>query len=384
MNTYRFLKVLAVALILVIAPAAYAAHVETGKSVSIPVTQSISDNAYLAGGQIVFSTTAQKDLVAAGGQVTVNGPVWGDALLAGGMVQVLEQVRGDVRAAGGQVTIGSGVSGDVIVMGGEVRILPGVVIGGDVIAAGGSVNIEGAVNGGLRAYGGDIVVNGAIAGPVSIKAGKSVTFGEKTVLGNILMYWAPKEATVAEGAKLGDEVTFLNQNPDESRIPALAPFAFAILGTLFLIKFFGTLVAALVLVLVFGKFSKTLVASSLEGFWKTAGIGFIALAVTPILVIVLGMTVLGLYIALALAFLYLLCLIIAGALMCVLAGALLSKWIRKEPVVDWKWTVLGTLAVFVVFFVPFLGWIADSLLFLIAFGAMTKSVIADAEAKMRD
>ncbi len=351
------------------------------KTVSVPATQIVADNAYLAGGQVNFLTTAQKDLIAAGGQVTVNGPVWGDVLLAGGSVEVLQPVRGDVRVLGGQVTIGNSVTGDVIVGGGSVTVLPGVVIGGDVVLVGGNLDMEATVNGELRAYGGDVTINGIVAGPVLVKAGKSLSFGDKTVLGSMLTYSAPQEASVAQGAKLGTKVVF---NKQESKMPGWNPagIVLAIFGVLIFVKFVGILVAALLLVLVFKKFSQSLSERTVAHFWKKTGIGFIALIVTPVAAILLGITVIGLYLAFFLALLYFLLLIIAGVYMCVAAGAFLSKWIKKEAIVDVKWTILGTVAVFLLTFVPFVGWIADLLLFFAAFGTIVMSAFHDAEEKM--
>lgn len=354
---------------------------EAGKSVTIPKTELEADNLYLAGGQVTFSTTAQKDIVAAGGTVIVGGQVYGDALLAGGNVMVLNDVRGDIRAAGGQVHISGLVGGDVLAAGGSVTIEPGAVVAGDVMVAGGAVDIEGTVNGQVSAYGGNVTVNSTIAGPVSIKAGKSVMFGEKAVLGNGVSYAAPAEAIVVPGAKIGDNVTFLKQGANmDGR--SLRGIFFAILGFLFVAKFIAILVAALVMVLVFGSFSQTLSERTLAHFWKKTLVGFVTLIVTPVAIVLLGITLIGIYLAMFLGLVYLMALVLASVYMCVLAGGILSKWIRKDIRADWKWTILGTVAVFLLTFVPIVGWMIDFFLMLAALGAVTLSIHRDAKEKM--
>src|SRR6185295_1970677 len=230
MNNKRFF-VFVVSLVLVALPLApaYAAVFQVGQSVAIPKDKIEADNLYLAGGQVTVSTTAQKDLVAAGGNVIVDGPVWGDVLVAGGNVSVLGDVRGDVRVAAGQVVISGKVTGDVIAAGGGVTILQGSVIAGDVLAEGGKVDIEGTVSGEAHLYGGAVTINGPIASAVQIKAGKSVTFGERAILAGPVEYSAPAEATVVSGAKVPDTVTFTKSGVDPNKFKfALGAGLFAI------------------------------------------------------------------------------------------------------------------------------------------------------------
>ena len=354
---------------------ALAADVQTGKIISIPATQAVSDNTYLAGGEVIFLADAQKDLTAAGGQILINGPIAGDVLAAGGSLQVLQPVKGSVRVAGGQVIIGNNVGGDVLAAAGTVIILPGAVIGGDIIAAGATVDIEGTVNGGVRAYGGNITLNSAVAGPVSLHANKGVTFGGKAVIGSTLAYSAPQEATIASGAQLGNQVTFTKGDAFAGMNgKRAAGIFFGILGFLVFAKFIGMLVLALILVLAFKPFAQELAERTLGHFWKKGGIGFVVLVVVPVAALVLSLTLVGIYLALALVLIYLLALLAAGVYMGVFAGALLSYWIRKEAVADWKWTILGTFVVFVIAFIPFVGWIADGLLLLAALGTVVMSV----------
>ncbi len=361
---------------------AHAAEMQTGKTLSIPATQALTENAYFAGGQVDISSPAQKDLVVAGGKVIVATPVLGDAMLAGGTVDVLDEVKGDLRVAGGQVTIAKSVGGDLVVLGGTVTVLPGVVISGDVLALGGTVDMEGTVNGKLTARAGDITVDGAVLGPVSITA-RTVTFGDRATLGSTLAYSSPQEATVAGGAHLGT-VTFTktgSEHPTLNGRNVVAAF-FAVLGVLLFVKFIGILVTALVTIFVFPKYSLALGVETVTNFWRMVGIGFIALIVPPFVCILLGVSLVGLYLAFILGLVYILGLLIAGIYMGIIAGALLSKWIRKEIRVDWKWTLLGTFVVFVLPFIPIVGWIAMALLLFASVGAIATSIMKDAKAKM--
>lgn len=372
-------------LFLALAPitTAHAATFLVGQTVAIPKDRIEADNLYLGGGQVSVSTTVQKDVVAAGGTVIVNGPVWGDALLVGGTVNVLNDVKGDVRIAGGQIIISGLVGGDVVVGGGRVTLLPGSVVTGDVIVGGGKIDLEGTVNGEVHLYGGDVAVNGLVAGAAVIKAGKSLSIGEKAIFGKSLSYSAPNEATIATGAKVGTNVTFTKAGGDRSKFSfGLGAGLLAFLGVLVLIKFIATLATALAAQYLFPRFTMSLSQEFVQKFWKSALVGFIGLVVTPIACILLALTGIGIYFALILGALYFLAILFGGIAMGIFTGALLAKWVKKEVEVTWYWTVLGTALVFIIWLIPVVGWLLLALLFFASFGVITMSMRRDAEAKM--
>ncbi|MES2014538.1 MAG: hypothetical protein V4437_01850 [Patescibacteria group bacterium] len=374
-----------VALFTLTVPLSYvhAAQMQAGKTVFIPATQVLSENTYLTGEQVTVSSPVAKDLMVAGGRIVVNAPVSGDVLAAGGSIDVLSAVAGDVRVAGGDISIAQSIGGDVVVAGGNVTILPGAVISGDVLVFGGTVDIQGNVNGKLEVHAGDVTVNGAVAGPVDINVGHGVSFGEKTALLSTLTYSAPAEATITDGAKLGNQVVFNKQAVKASHGKGdVARVFFAVLGIIMLVKLLGMLVAALALTYAFKTFALSLSKEAVQKFWPMVGIGFAATVVTPVAIIVLLFSVVGSYLAFILGAFYLLSLLSAGILMCFIASALLAKLMHKEIKVNWKWTVLGVLAVFLASFVPVVGWIAVTLLFFASMGSVVMSLKRDAKAKM--
>lgn len=382
MKTPRFLAV-ATILFAVLPLVAQASVFQVGQAVTIPKEQYEPQNMYLAGREVTVLTTAQKDLVAGGGDVIVNGPVYGSVLAAGGTVNVLQDVQGSVRVAGGQVAVSGHVGGDILAAGGTVTVLSGSVVSGDVIAMGGTVDIEGTVNGQVHVYGGTVTINGLVGGAATVKAMKALTFGEHAVMGGTLEYTAPKEATIASGAKLGDKVTFTSSGKEAQSIrTGFAAGLFAVLGFLIIVKAIATAITALAAAWAFPKVAFALSNEFVEHFWKAVLTGFITLIVIPVACLVLALTAIGIYFALVLLLLYVLSLIVAGVTMCIFTGALLSKWIMKSLTVDWKWILLGTLVVFLVWLVPFVGWIVDLVLFLAALGVVIMNLRRDVEAKM--
>lgn len=381
--TFRTSFSLALAVLLVTPAFAHAALFKAGDVVTIPKDEAVSENAYVAGGQVTISTSALRDVVVAGGRIILNGQVWGDALLGGGSVDVLELVQGDVRAAGGQVTVAHVVNGDLLVAGGSVSVLPGAIVAGDTVIAGGDVVMDGITNGSVRIYGGTVRINGTVKGSLFIKAGESVSFGPKAIIEGVVDYRAPEKATIADGARMPERIDFtLTEIPKQEIKENFAKVAFVVIGTLFLVKFVAMSVGVVLAVTFFKNFATRVAEETIQKFWQMVFVGFLTSVAAPIGILILIVSVVGMYVGFIAGALYLLAILVAGLLMCVTAGALLSKIFKKEVHVDWKWALLGAVVVFLATFVPFVGWLAICLLYLASLGAVIINLYKDAKAKI--
>lgn len=380
----KTLTLFGAAILLVAIPLASvnAARFERGDIVTVTQQEFVSQNIYLAGGQVTFSSTAQKDVIAAGGKVLQNGVVWGDVIVAGGTVDVIEDVRGDVRVVGGQVTIQGVIGGDVTVAGGAVTILPGTTIAGDLVTAGGAVFMQGSVSGQTKIYGGEVQIDGTLAGPVHILAQEKVSFGEKTIIGSTLAYSAPKEAVVADGAKLGEKVTFTPLDIPQVDRETVWAVLIGLATAFFIAKVLALMLASGLAVAYFGRPSRIIVDTVVKKFWQSLGMGLVALIATPIAGIVLVVTVVGMYVGFFLFVLYGLALLVTSVYIGVVFGALGARLLRKEYHVSWKWAVLGTFVLALVSLVPVLGWAVCAVLFVATLGAVAQQLIDDVKAKL--
>src|SRR5436190_21802901 len=83
-----------------------------GETVSVPSSETVDHDLYVAAGSATIDGKVNGDLVVTGGTVTVGGTVDGDLLVAGGTVNVGGSTKGDVRVAGGQLTVSGSVGED--------------------------------------------------------------------------------------------------------------------------------------------------------------------------------------------------------------------------------------------------------------------------------
>ncbi len=120
---------------LAFAPAAYAFDGRTGDLVEIGEGETINDDLYLAGDEILVAGTINGDLMAIGEKVTITGEVTGDVWAAGRQVLVNGEVGDDLYVAAAVVTLGSesNIIDDVFSAGFSVESEQGSQLGGSLL-----------------------------------------------------------------------------------------------------------------------------------------------------------------------------------------------------------------------------------------------------------
>jgi len=241
--------------------------------------------------------------------------------------------------------------------------------------------MQGSVSGQTKIYGGEVQIDGTLAGPVHILAQEKVSFGEKAIIGSTLTYRAPEEAVVADGAKLGEKVTFTPLDIPQVDKETLWAVLAGIATLFFIAKVVALMLASGVAVAYFPRPSRGIVDAVTKKFWQSLGMGLVALIATPIAGIVLVVTVVGMYVGFFLFALYVLALLVTAVYLGVVTGALIARLARKEYRVSWKWAVLGTLVMGLISLIPVIGWIVCAVLFLATLGAVAQQLVDDVKTK---
>ena len=352
---------------------ASAALIQAGEEYSLVKGETISENLYVAGGNVTISGNVQGDLIIAGGNVIVTGNISEDVLFVGGSLSVLGEIGEDLRIVGGQVTIGGNVGKDIVAAGGMIHILSNVTVNGDILAGGGKVIIDGVVKGDVNIGGGEIDINGQVAGNVRARA-KEIKIGKGAVISGNLVYDAPKEAVIDESASIAGEIVFnkvqffpQKEGRDIKNVLQKIGIFFAFA------KLFALLAAALVAVFIFRRFSTVIIEQGVLHPWMNLLRGFVLFIVVPVAVFLLLISVLGSLIGVIGVLVYIVFLLIAQ----VYAGLILGSWIfkrlvkTKEVEVDWKIAVAGVLLLYGISFLPIVGGIINFLVLLLAFGSIS-------------
>jgi hypothetical protein len=345
-----------------------AAEFRVGNQPSVRASEHVLNNLYMAGGSISSSGSVTGDLIAGGGNIVVGGDVGADVLAGGGNVTLLSNVGGDVRAAGGNILIEGKVGGDVVAGGGQITV-GGPGIGGDVALGGGNVRIDAPVAGKLSFGGGSIFIDAPVVGDINIKA-DSVILGSAAVISGNMTYSASKELVQEPGAVIKGKINF---EPTTAKM--IPGEALAGILSLFLIwKFFALLACALLFGLILRRYSKEIVNMARERPLPELGRGLVAIAAIPVISFLFFFTLVGVPLGILGLLGFFALLLLTWIVTPIVVGSVVYRYFTKkdakDPDVTWKTILIGVLVYTFVGFVPFLGWLADTLLMMMTFGCI--------------
>ncbi|MFH1820614.1 MAG: hypothetical protein ABH805_01755 [Candidatus Nealsonbacteria bacterium] len=333
----------------------------------------IESNFIQAGGTVDFNGQAQKDVIVAGGTINIAGPVKGDVLVAGGTVRINGDVAGNVRVGGGTIEINGKVGKNVNVFGGSVIIGESAEIGWDVLIFAGNIEIKGKVAGDVKGGGGNVVLSNEVGGNVDMKIdsedGHLILYPETNIKGS-LTYSASTEAEIKEGAKIAGEITY---KPITSLVVPIKKTLGISFFVIKIITLLSLLAVGLIIILLSRKTSKAIGERMIKKPWSSLGWGAVYLIITPVILILLAITVIGIPLSLIILVVYLISLYLTKIFIGIVLGQTILKWAIKKKEVSLVWSmILGVVVFYLLTNLPFVGWLISFLGVCWALGAMVE------------
>lgn len=348
---------------------AFAATLQADENLN--VSTSPAGNAYLAGTQVRVEAPLPGDLLAAAGTLDVTAPVAGDVLAAAGTVTLTAPVAGDIRAVGGNIRIDSDVGGELALFGAAITVTGKVQ---EVRAAGGTVELRSGAGGPVTVYGANVLLSGEFAGNVRVVASDHVTLAEGTVIHGSFDYNAPQEAGIPASAVIDGGANYVGSSSFLPTAEEAKTFALAGIGIFFIVRLVAAILAAGLVAGLFPEFGRLVAEEALtrgvKRFALLALLGFGVIAATPMLLLLLVASFVGIGIAALIGALYLLLLLLAYLYAAVLTGSLLMRVLLKRKDVTWKGAVLGMFALGLIGVLPALGLFIAFVLSSAALGAI--------------
>lgn len=350
----------------------FALELRVGEQPSVASSEHITGDVYIAGGSVQSSGTITGDLVAAGGSILVSGLVSGDIIAGGGNITLIGDVGDDVRIGGGNLIINSKIGGDLVIAGGQIQITGDGIggIGGDLLIGGGVVRIDTPVKGNIRIGGGEVYLNAPVGGNVEFN-GDKLTLGKSANIAGDLSYKAKKEVTKEEGAVVRGETKF---EPWETVGKDYKKVAGAILSVYVLGKFFALFIAALLLGLVFRRYSNELVHTAVARPFVEIARGLITLIVLPVVSVLLFLTLIGIPLGI-LGIISFIGIMVYGAIATqIVLGSVVDKWMFKKAAyeVSWRTIFFGAILYALLALIPVIGWVISCGFTLLTIGAALK------------
>jgi cytoskeletal protein CcmA (bactofilin family) len=370
MSTLRHLRIVlgvVVALTMGTPAAALAAEVRSGDTVAVGAAETINDDVYAFGNNIVIDGTVNGDVIGAGSTVTINGHVTGDVMVAGNTLTITAPVDGSVRAAGNLLNLTAPVAGDAVVAGSAISVSGPGKIGRDVLAATGTLTLRGPVGRDVKASAATLTLASNVGGSVQAQVSDLVVASGATIQGPI-SYVSGKEASIAPDAQFGGAV---QRSVPPTRTPN--PWVIGGIDFLALIRgFVGLAAFGLMFALVFPRATAASTDMVQRRGLASFGLGlamFVGIPALALLVCIFGAMVGGWWIGLILLAAYIVFAVLGYIAFADWVGVTIAKYAHQAMHPAWS-LVIGLAVVGVLTLIPFIGALVGFVAVLMGMGAL--------------
>lgn len=327
----------------------------------------ITGNLISSGKTITIDGNISGDLIAIAKNININGQVDGDVLaIASQNININGEIGGNVRVIAPTVNINNSVARNINILAHNVILGKQAKIFWDALICSSHAEIRGTINGSLNGHIKQLLLTGVINNNVDIAVNnseKSLIIGPGAIIKGQLKYKSSYPAQISNQAQLNSTPIYQKINKHN--------FLIIIWSLLWLFKLLSALIVGLVLVLVFKKTINRLNQKTLKYPNKTLIPGIIIMSVFPIISILLILTIIGVPAAFIIIVLWAILIYLSKILVAIMLGQLIITKINKKSHGSLLWSLfIGTIILFLLFSIPFIGWIIMLLSVWFGLGAM--------------
>ena len=318
-------------------------------TVRVDAGEVIEDTVFLAGKTAIVAGVVDGDVFAAAERVEVTGEVRGNLYGAGESVTVAGDVDGNAHLAGQDVELDARVGGSGFVAGQNLTLTEESQIARDGFLAGETIRSRGLVGKDVYLAAEKIELAGKVERNVWGHGRQVALTSSASVDGDLRLTVYSEDAVVLDdGATIGGATEIEIEERDEHRPFVSASFYFVVIAKALAMLLLGFVLAAL-----FPSLIPKRPTSSGEVL-REMGIGFAALVATPVVVLLVAVTVIGIPVSIVLGVLYLVLLFLSSVVVAYFAGERLPMF-GQSGVGTALRTGLALLAVLLLAEVPFVG-----------------------------
>ncbi len=322
--------------------AAYAQGFQSGNDVTVAAGQQLNKTLFVAGQTVDIAGTVNGDLFCAAQNISVTGTINGDVICAGQSVQISGLVNGNVRVIGQNITVDGTISRNISAAGQNVTLGANSKVTGDASIASQTIVDNGSIGRDLVVAANSVTINGQVDRNVqSVDA--SLTLGnEATISGNI-NYTSKHLLTKVNGSKVAGTIS--QTIPKQTRFGWLSGHRW----WLELYLFVALMIAALVVVLLLPQVLQMASGVAIVEPLKTFLIGLVVSIVTPVVIVLLCITVIGMPLAVVLLLLWLSALVLSAPVVAYYLGRLLLHRVTNNAI---YFMLLGAVLLLILLILP--------------------------------
>lgn len=339
-----------------------------------------SDDVFIAGREITQSGGTKENIFIAGRNIVLRGPKARMSIIAGATLTIQGAEFRDLILAANSVHLQEAhIVDDAILAGRRIDVDKDSRIDDSVILAGNDVLFAGQAGGDVEIRGDVVTITGLFNKNLSVRANRLVIGPDARIQGDLLH--SVRSLEIAPGAKIGGRNQVLLPSLAAERATAMPGWAIAIW---FLIMF-GSFIAPALVAALFPKFVSGGTEIIRAHFGETVGTGAIVAIVAPILLTLLFVSIVGIPMGLFAVPFILVAAVFAWTIALATIGFFVRSWfVRRQttegervvsivPLVDrvslFLWTLAGSFVLWLVLWVPVIGFLVGLSLFLAGFGA---------------
>lgn len=338
----------------------------------VPAGQVVEGPLLMSGDKIRVDGKVDGDLYATGNDVSISGEVNGDIIAAGQNISITGPVQGDLRLAAQNIRLHGITNGSASLFCQDLDFNQQAIVAKDILLFSQSARLEGDLQRNLKGALRTLYISGNIGQNLHLYDVERLELDEAEIGGDI-SYQSINKAIISSDSTVKGEEKWKQPSPAQPE-PQKQLTPWSIWG--------GLLINLLGLLIIWG-----LIKAWRPNLWSqiaekagqnlagSIGIGLLLLLATPVLVLLLFLTVIGIPLGIILLLIY----IVALYVSILIAAQYLSEVLKDRMNYSGHdiWPVLALVLVLLLAVkIPFAGWILGLLILSFGLGSIAKSLSA--------
>jgi len=356
MKKTRLLLPMAIALFLIIPLTVSAFVAKTDESVYVGEEEIIEGNLYAVSNDITIDGVVKGDVICGAQTLNINGTVEGDVICGAQTINLNGEIGGDARVVGNTININGSIARNLNAFGVFIALNKDAVVGWEMFIAGQSVYIKGGVGGDLHGAASTLNISGEVGKDVRVRLDERqlkddpINISSEAQIGGNIYYTAGSKGNISPEAKIGGEIGYSFTEKLEKKY-----YPFKVWGVLFSV--FSALVVGLVLISLWRKPIVTLTDNMLSKPSSAIGWGVVVMLLTPIICILLMITLIGIPLSLIVIAVWIIALYVSKLLVGILIGrSIMEKlWKKEKESLIWA-MIIGVVLAWLIASIPIIGW----------------------------
>lgn len=349
---------------------AQAFEVMVDNSINLSKEEIADGNIYASCGDMIIDGVVNGDIIAVCKNIVINGTINGDLIAFSQDITINGEIKGSARMAGTKITINGLINHNVNAFGTEIDLTPNSVISWDALVAGVNGKFNGTVAGNLHGSISSANIAGKIGKNINLTIDNNQTgnllLTRDAVVGGALTYTANKEAVIESPSSVVGEITKKTNKDKSSDLINILASIFYKLSALILV--------GLVIISLKKKVAYDVSQKLSTKNWQSSLVGFMALILSPIIILFFTFTLIGIPLAILLLATYIILLFLGVIFASFWLGDLLLKIITKKKTNAFASLIIGLTVFVLLMSLPVIGWALALIITFNGLGALLLTI----------